>query len=188
MLSVITRTSNRPNYFKNCRESVLKQTIPVEHITISDSDESYMADLQLVLRVTKRDGEYPYNLYFNEAKDYIISDYVMFLDDDDMFTKPDSAEIILNNLDEDTLLLWKVRFGMRTIPETVPGVIEFGKISGIGFAYHKKHWVDWQNKRGGDYLVIKELSEKLKVKWIDEVLTGLQHPLGMAGMAKGQDL
>jgi hypothetical protein len=182
MLTILTRTSNRPNYFKNCRESI-KNT---KHIVICDTDEKYPKG-DIILRVKKREGVYPYNSYFNDAK-HLVDEYVMFLDDDDILTKEDSLDIIKRHLEEDTLVLWRVKFGNKTIPEKINVPIEFANISGIGFAYHVKHWIDWKDVRGGDYLVIDELSKKLKVVWIDDVLTGLQNENGLAGNGERKDI
>lgn len=186
MLTVITRTSNRPRFFAKCRDSIKNQTVTCNHIVISDDPKDDYVEGDEVYHIEKKKGKYPYNLYFNEVT-HLIDDYVMFLDDDDQFTTTQAAKKILEVIDEDKIVLWKVKFGGSTIPDKVGETPTFANISGIGFAYHKKHWVDWQDKTGGDFSVISELYQKLEPVWINEVLTGLQRPDGRAGGAKRHD-
>lgn len=165
---------------------MVNQTVPCKQIVISDNKEDTYPEGEHVIMVEKKQGKYPYNLYFNEAK-HLVEDYVMFLDDDDQFTTTQAVKKILDVIDEDKIVLWKVKFGGSTIPDKVGNTPTFANISGIGFAYHKKHWIDWKNKSGGDFSVISELYQKLEPVWIDEVLTGLQRPDGRAGGAKRHD-
>ena len=118
------------------------------------------------------------NLYFNTLRPYIPkkSPWVMFLDDDDHFLQPNAIETIQNSIQtDDDLLLWQVQFPWGLVPGLAFGQPpKPGNITGIGFCYHSKHWVDWVPVPFGDYFVIAELYMRLRPVWIDSVLTGLQ--------------
>ena len=188
VLNVITRTFKRPKSFKRCQDSILSQTYikgdlrfnfranKINHIVGSDEECPYYPK---AIRLTKKTGEWlPWNLHMNDLGERVKTGWVMYLDDDDMFKSDTAAaEIMKEATDENLLLLWKVAIGEHIVPEER----YFGKeivaahISGIGFAFHCKHLpVPWEARRMGDYHVISTLAKKLKVKWIDRVLTGTQ--------------
>lgn len=195
MITVITRTSGRPRRFDICRKSVLMQGCQPFHLVISDTaDENYMRG-DKVLRVQKQEGR-GHNLYLNEARHHIPPSHpwVMFLDDDDQFTGPCAVQEMVKHINsapdffiedtdmaEDSLLLWQVQFpGNVLIPGTAFGHPPApGNISGIGFCFHSKHWVDWPAESLGDFHVINTLYSQLCPVWIYAVLTGLQAGPGM---------
>lgn len=178
MITVITRTANRPRYFAKCRRSVLQQTERAFHLVISDTPEDDYPEGDLVLRVPRLQGR-GHNLYFNQAAKHIPPSHpwVMFLDDDDQMGSPFTLESVIRNIiDENSLLLWYVEiddgfivpnhsFGKPPLP---------GNISGIGFCYHSRHWMDWPPESLGDFKVISELYKKLNPVWIEAVLTCTQ--------------
>ena len=49
MIAVITRTSNRPKFFKKCKDSVISQGNICKHYVISDNlnDLSYLNDMNV---------------------------------------------------------------------------------------------------------------------------------------------
>lgn len=177
MITVITRTSNRPRFFAHCRLSVLAQTVRPYHIVISDEPEDDYMEGDLVLRLPKQEGR-GHNLYMNAARPHIPPSHpwVMFLDDDDRFEQSAAIETICNSIrSADDVLLWQVQFPHGLIPGGMIYLIpQMGNISGIGFCYHSKHWEDWQPIPCGDYYVINKLYRTLHPVWINAVLTGLQ--------------
>ena len=185
LVNVITRTHNRPKYFKVCRDSILNQSHEnINHIIGSDVECDYTDYIKLELSdvvLEKPDiGTYPapWNLHLNELNKHAIDGWVMYLDDDDKFTTKDALKIIVSNIDnEDQILLWRVNISGWIVPtdEAFGKVISPGNISGIGFMFHTKHLpVDWGSWSYGDYRVLRELSKKLKHKWINLVLTQTQ--------------
>lgn len=184
VLNILTRTFRRPLSFERCRKSILAQTYKKINHIVGCQEECYY--FPAAHRVEKKDtGRLPHNLYLNEFGQKVKTGWVMYLDDDDEFKRNDAAQIIIDNCkDEDTLLIWKVSIGDVVVPEPdywekiVPA-----HISGIGFAFHSKHLplAQWQPVRRGDYDVIVRLSQKLKVKWLDEVLTGTQNSTNSRG-------
>lgn len=187
MITVITRTSARPRFFEKCRQSVLNQTRKAFHIvTRDDPKDTYQTGDTVANYFKWPGGGRQSNLYFNYTHELdIIPDehpFVMFLDDDDHFFDSGAIEAIEAAItSDDDLLLWQVGFPEGRL---VPGD-GFGKppvpgnITGIGFCYHKKHWVDWPPFDFGDYMVISQLYMKLRPVWIPAVLTAMQIGPGM---------
>lgn len=99
MLHVITRTSNRPNFFKLCRNTVKNQTyIPINHIVISDNDkDTYISEYEGIQLIKLNSKNYShFELYLNEALQIIPEDdYFCVLDDDDFYTTEKSLEIAM---------------------------------------------------------------------------------------------
>jgi len=178
MFTVITRTANRPKFFSQCRRSITTQTERPYHLVGHDvaDDLAYIkADTSVFLESAIGRG---HNLYFNTLKHYVPSNHpwIIFLDDDDHFTTPDAIMKIKNSIiDENSLILWQVQFPAgRVVPASVGHPPQPGEISGLGFCYHVKHWVNWPGTAFGDYFVISQLYNRLQPIWIPEVLTGLQ--------------
>lgn len=177
VLNVITRTFKRPVSFKKCRHSITSQTYPnINHIVGSEVDCPYYPK---AVKLSKKTGQWlPWNLHMNDLGNLVKTGWVMYLDDDDMFLNASAADEIMKEAkDENTLLLWRVKLGEVIVPgnKYFGKEIRAGQISGIGFAFHRKHLpVPWEARRMGDYHVISTLAKKLKVKWIDKVLTGCQ--------------
>jgi hypothetical protein len=188
LINVITRTHDRPKYFENCRNSIINQSHPnINHIVGSDVDCSYYPDavklsLKEVIHPQPEIGTYPapWNLHLNELGTYVKNGWVMYLDDDDMFTHQNAVRFIVNNIvNDDEILFWRVNINNGWIvpnDEAFGRAIQPGNISGIGMMFHSKHLpVDWGSWSYGDFRVITQLlSKKLKPRWIDLVLTQTQ--------------
>lgn len=189
MFTVITRTSGRPNFFADCRKSVVDQVTNdhynIFHLVGCDDTKSKYPEGDAIMWLPPRRGRES-NLHFNEMIGYVpdTNPWIIFLDDDDVFTYPESLLILWANMKcdfqcnefEDFLYLWKMRRLDHTIPRVMPppAGIEFGNITGGAVCFHKKHWINWDNQAGADYRFIHALSQKLKIVWIDEVLTTMQ--------------
>lgn len=195
-LNLLIRT-HRPNYLRQCMESVSMQTYPnLNVVFICDSQKGIEGTRGYpgrVIRIKKEhnepvkpDGEayglyFPYNSYLAMAQQKVTG-YIMFLDDDDRFTRSDSAEVIMEHVQEDKLVLWRVNFNDAGIKPDY----SFGKsvtlydVTGIGIAYHssKTQFTDWTPWKRADYRTAKSLERVLNVEWIDEILTGLQDKPG----------
>lgn len=178
--TVLTRTASRPLFFEKCRNSVIEQTIKPLHI-VSIDDDSFLnyAIGDVVLSLKRENLTRHHNVYFNTLKDY-AQNWIIHLDDDDMFMCKNALEILDKYADNPTkLLLWQVKFGKRLIPPQTPGRIARGRISGIGFAVHKSQWINWEPIGCADYDVLHKYESKLEKIWIPHVLTGLQYKPGL---------
>jgi hypothetical protein len=200
--NVIVRTSKRPNAFARCYESIMAQDYPNINIVITTDGpdgviytrgaKARMVQMPKITQPIKPQGDeygkfFPSNAYLDIVQ-RLIDGYVIFLDDDDMFAANNAVSIIMDNAEPDALLIWKVDFGDRILPNG-----SFGKevilydVTCIGMSYHSSHAnkTDWTPWKRADYRTAKKLSEVLKVKWIDAVLTRLQ---GKAGMGLQLDI
>lgn len=178
MFTIITRTNSRPRFFAECRRSVLSQGNGVFHLVSCDDpkDLSYIkADKAVQLEPAEGRG---HNLYFNELRRHVPETHplVIFLDDDDRFTTANAISRIKSAIaDDNSLILWRVDFGNgRNVPASIGMPPQPGGISGIGFCYHVRHWVDWPGMAFGDYHVISQLYSRLNPVWLPDVLTALQ--------------
>lgn len=185
VLNIITRT-HRQQYFEVCKQSVETQTYKnINWIVGSDADCHYYPAIKLFKDYRKPalilSGHYfaPYNLHLNTLALEVKEGYVMYLDDDDRFTDENSVQRIMNEVQEDTMLVWKVKITDKFIvpSHSFGDRITAGDFSGIGFCVHSKHLpVDWGRVSYGDYRVAMQLLEKgLKIKWINEILTQTQN-------------
>ena len=202
MFNILTRTNSRPNYFFLCHESIKKQVFADESIKInhfiSVDDNNTMNYLKYydniktveVEKIPKKHGnEFPYNLYLNAMVSHIEDGWIMVLDDDDKFYKNDSLKILkkhINENNEDTMFIWRVRVGARLIPSDLnfeKRQIKRADICNIGFMIHSKHKdkLVWKNIRAGDFKVIEELSKTLNTVWLDEIITSTNNNAGNFG-------
>lgn len=105
MLTIITRTSNRPALFRRLRESIQNQTInqnEIYHLILADNLESYQYAFEILNQGVDYKKEDPlpaarvslvqkpnsngrgfYNLYLNEGVEIVANGWIMFVDDDD---------------------------------------------------------------------------------------------------------
>ncbi len=206
LINILSRTSNRPKAFSVFLESLLTQTYDEVRLIISaDDDKSYKycrkqipsfypaeiirpkrveRDPNKILQIVGYNVQYlyhaPYNLYENDLAAQVEQGFILHADDDDKFTRPDSLQIINDNIKSpDDLIMWKVNVQGRIIPE--PDY--FGKppvpthVSGIGFAFHSKYkdYAVWDEFSCCDYRVINRLWNIIPNKiYIDAVLTQTQ--------------
>lgn len=203
-INILTRTSNRPNYFRDCCASVDSQTYDnIKHIIATDdlNSESYIKkyrDEFLYIDPLKykhstpkklwhsRRPEMPawWNCYFNEMYNLVEDGWIMFLDDDDKFLHPNAIDEIIKYLkSEDSLLFWNVQFPGFTVPRSGTPSLELqpptpGNISMIGFMFHSKYIKDSQFEPWGcgDFRLSYKLWHQLNPKiHINQTLTSLQH-------------
>ncbi len=165
VINIITRTSGRPNYFKACQQSILKQTYPSDRIrcyvawdneTDVDGSSAYIGNynnLYQAYEVTpqsrKNQSHFPYHAYLNEilndhiAKDPTATGWILILDDDNVLAKVDSLEILskqimANKQDPNKLYIWKCQQPHRVVPSQ----LSFNKVPKVGdvqiscFAFH----------------------------------------------------
>lgn len=212
IVNILTRTSGRPKYFKNCVESIKNQTYTnINHLISVDDDESekYVKEITSnYIRVKQFDGKIPqmdpkhqvrrpapYNLYLNELRNEVKEGWIMFLDDDDLFLESTAIEEIMNAVtSEDDLVFWRVKFPGRVIPEISifnKRMIALNHFSMIGFMYNKKHddKAEFDYFSGGDFHFISQLAPKVpRSLWIDRIYTGIQRTNNMGGFGRKDDL
>jgi len=190
IMNIICRTHDRETEFQQCYKSIKKQTYPNYSLLVgSDVQPCTYYPFAIPLKLSQDlptiipEGHYfaPWNIHLETLAKSCVNGYTMYLDDDDEFTSPDSLETIMNNVEEDKLLIWRVQITPEFI---VPRSQDFGQIicagniSGIGIAFHTKHLpVQWGNMSYGDYRIIRELirDKGLTPKFINKILTSTQN-------------
>ena len=195
-LNVIIRTSNRPNYFKDCVDSVKALYTPDEikfHITIDDYKDLeyvkenlngydynyYLIDREKVekicenIKIIRRPRLE--NYYFNIIKPF-LKGWCFYLDDDDK----NISKINVKKLDSNKIYIARAIVNGRKLPNSK----NFGRnvvlndISTLCIICHSSKIVDWTPQCGGDYFFISEMYKKYECVWVDEVLSSVQDNLG----------
>ena len=212
LINILTRTSNRPNGFDICVNSIKNQTYEnINHIVSYDDDldlnyiNNYNVSKIKINReeiikndksVTPNNPNFwfsPHNLYCNSLLDEVKDGYIMFLDDDDMLLHENVIEVIVNNIvDEDTILIWKMQYpDGRLLPDSNSYNTKNIKLGGIGspcFLFHSK-WKDfyrWDAYKCGDYRFLEKLYKKIpNNKWINSPFIKLNNS---GGLGKKEDI
>jgi cellulose synthase/poly-beta-1,6-N-acetylglucosamine synthase-like glycosyltransferase len=180
LINILIRTSNRPEYFKTCIESVLKQKYENYNVYICfDKMESlsYLTHFKNNEKIEyfpvykKSKEKYKFNLYCNDLLDKVTDGYVIFLDDDDKFCHNNVLKILNDVIDEQTLVIWKFFRPDKLIYPTNIKKIILGEISACAFSGHIKSYENcrWWDKRNGDYNFITQVIDKNnpKIKILD---------------------
>lgn len=193
-IAVITRTSNRPNYFQRCFDSVVGQPYVDSHHVIYDNikDKEYLINKNLVLHYVNPSGliyDEPapesavpkkrclYNLYFNQIYSRIKSPWVYHLDDDNYLV--DNAFTNLHPFllsDDIDVIIVKVSFNNKELPSNVNfkqrsivrGFIDTGCFLVRTNLAQNTSWDGW---KCGDYRFIKNCVEKSKqTVWVNQIV------------------
>jgi glycosyltransferase involved in cell wall biosynthesis len=195
-INILIRTSNRPLFFNQCIQSIKNQTYGKINYLISVdnwADEKYVKPekYHYMEKLPKEEkwsifdgikvGHAPYNLYLNKLMSHVSEGWIMYLDDDDMLSDPNSISQIVKHIrTEDDLILWRVGFPKGAV---VPNHQNFGhvpkcfNISTIGFLFHLKYvpFAKWDEYGCSDYRVAARLYKVIPNKvWINKVFTKLQ--------------
>lgn len=195
-IAILTRTYNRPNYFKRCRESVEKCGLSENHYVIyqEPKDDYYLIenDVQnkIFIDINKlKVDEKPnktvakYNLLFNEAYSKIKEEWIFHLDDDNFLHSHGFAPIEnLLNSDHDLIFF---RYRNQKLKRTIPSskfiknkIIKKNHIDTLCFIVKKTlaEKVKWDGYKGGDYMFAEEANKLAKsVKWVDCVVGKRDH-------------
>jgi len=202
---VLTRTSERPHFFAQNHNSISTQTYPhIKHIISYDTDntkkylEQYSnIEFYAVDRIKRTcNAHFPYNLYCNELQQKLNNreGWVLYLDDDDIFTTNTAVEEISQYFNNpDNLIIWKVRFPKAVLPDAR----HFGKrvmrsgFPSICFCFHTK-WLKhaiWDDYKGSDSRVLHALYKAIpKRVWIDNILTAINYNTGCGGYGHQNDV
>ncbi len=205
---ILTRTSDRPNYFSQCCESIDQQTYKnFKHIVCTDSESSidYIKnknrEFLYIEKLKEFDGQSikysPYNLYFNKMYELVGDGYIIFIDDDDCFTSMDSLNILASIIKKapdptNSLYFWQVNFPNNLLIPRDPSNFIFkpGNVSGIGFCFHSsyKNVAQWDQYKESDFRVAHKLKIVCTNSYIFSiVLTGIQRTTGMGGFGGRDD-
>jgi hypothetical protein len=194
-INILTRTSNRPNSFKRCHNSIKYQTYEnINHIVSCDNaaDLEYLKsydDIAIIEvdrdTLIKNDPSpagiegpsfwsSPHNLYCNSLLDSVHKGWIIFLDDDDELINEHAISTIVSHLeDEDTMLFWQMQYTNGSkLPDQQSFDTKTPRIFKIGspcFMIHEK-WkgtARWDSFKCADARYIEKIFAKIpNSKWI----------------------
>ena len=166
VFNILIRTSNRPNYFKKCIESVRKQTFSgkVRIHVCYDTLETFKyvktyRDINLIF-IENDSKYYSFNLYCNELLDEVKDGWIIFIDDDDMFITDKALSIISSNLkNENDLIIWEFLRPDKII--TPKQKFKLGEIDTTCFCFHNnlKNKSKWVSDRCSDFTYFEKLDQ-----------------------------
>jgi hypothetical protein len=185
--NILIRNCYRPKSFEKCISTIGNQNYDKSHIRVIccyDDDRcldylnKYKKHLNMdIFKVSINSTEkYKFNLYCNYLLDSVKDGWVLFLDDDDMFSNKNSLNVISKNLkSHNDLIFWKVNIASKLVYPKNLDNIKKGQISTIGFCFNisKRLNSKWIDKPGGDYNFVTELTKKCKFNkiFINNILT-----------------
>ena len=182
-INILIRTSNRPECFKRCINSILNQKYDNFRVFICYDNVNSLdylktlngnSKIQYFFVYVKSKERYKYNLYCNRLKSLVNEGFILYLDDDDELAHDLSLYTINKCLQNDKILVWKFFRSDKLIYPKDLNKITLGEIVSCGFTCHTNNFNNllWWDKRNGDYNIFCQLlSKKLKVIFIDYILT-----------------
>ena len=169
--NILIRTSKRPQMFKRCIESILSQIYKNYHVYVCyDTKDSlhylkkYEKNAKITYFYNQSDSseKYRFNLHCNALLQRVSSDYILFMDDDGMFTGNYCLNIIRCNISPYKLLSWTFLRPDKLVAINNRGKqedIRLGEIdtSSVCFHHSLKHLSSWDDQQYGDYRFFKPL-------------------------------
>jgi len=210
LINILTRTSNRPNGFKRCHDSILNQTYKnIRHLVSYDNDkdlnylkdikDKYKANKDILLKEYKhplnRAATFPYNLYINHLIKQVEEGWIMIIDDDDYLYDNNSIENLvkhINTKNKDTIFIFQAEYPTkRKIPDLGSYRIKRprrGNISSCCFIFHESYRgkAHFPPVKAGDFDFINVLYSKYNSKiWIPEIFVKFGN---LGGLGKRKDI
>lgn len=162
---LVRTTSNRENNFKSCISSILNQNYLNYKILINYDDlncKKYVnlynsEKVQSIYTNINSEKKYKFNLYLNKLHDMVEDGWIMYLDDDDMFSHKNVLKTINEYIEENLFIFWKYLKPDKIIFN--PTHLAFGGITGCAICFNSKfkHLSKWKDERGSDFTMVKNL-------------------------------
>ena len=200
LINILTRSNRRPRFFQDNRNSVagqdykkVRQLVSYENPeTLRYLSESGIPEGDLIRVVRKQtEASHAYNLFVNDLMNQVTEGWIMFLDDDDLFTTPHALSIIAAQLqDENSLVCWCAWFPDKIVPATKDiNAISEGGITSCCFAFHSRHrkHAQWHEFKAGDYRCFDQLRQQLQPVFLDDILTKVNYTDRSAGWGEARD-
>ena len=187
MITILTRSGNRPNDFKTLVTSINKQTIKPPHFISNDNPKcTFLSKEKHVFPVIpERDkGEAFYNIYLNELVSKVTEGWILILDDDSKLIDNEFIEK-LSKLCEETynnqVIIFQSFLGKekRILPNDYRmknRIIEKGQIDMGCFCVHVSclKQVKFDGRIGGDYNILVKLKQKgFCFKFVEKLPIGI---------------
>lgn len=172
---VLIRTSGRPKFFNNLWKSIKSQTYPniIVMTHTDDLNDTYVkGDIIIKGKPNKKAGKGFYNLYNNTLLRNIpkVDGWYIFIDDDDMYAAPDVIERFVKSAKEDYINVARADRGNGKIwPKNWKKQKVFQTEC---FMLHTKYkdMATWWAKLGGDHHYTKQITKKLPINWIEDLI------------------
>jgi hypothetical protein len=183
-INILIRVTFRPEFFKECIESILHQDYKNINIICCYDDKLCLKYLNNYKEIDhyyiekKSDIKYFYNNYCNDLLKKVESGWIMFLDDDDKFYSNNALSLINEKIktDED-IIFWKFKLKKRhSIYSKNIYDIKPGYIANSSYCFNSKYksLSKWTAEQTGDFFFIDNLLKKKNFNriFINENLTG----------------
>lgn len=182
LINILIRTSNRPQLFKRCLDSIEGQTYNNIRVIVGFDRKSALryiptdkvSEIQVFPNLSK---PFFYNIYCNELKQHVRDGWLIWVDDDDYLDSPTVLEDIskhLTNPDEAIICQFRRNQAPKPSNRTMNyKQIARGKIGLPCLILHhsNKNIADIRGDHDyDDYLYIKRISELMPVKFVKQVV------------------
>ena len=181
-INILIRHTYRPKQFKLCIDSILSQNyknyniiLCYDDIRCKDELKEYDDKIDYFFISEKSKEKYKFNLYCNTLLSKVKDGWIIFLDDDDMFSDNNCLKIINDKLNkENDFVFWKFLRPDKVIFPFSIKHITFGTVANCGYCFNSnyKNKSKWKDMRYGDYIYLKKLLKySFNRKYIPSILT-----------------
>lgn len=180
LITILIRTSNRPQLFTRCLASVQQQTYKNVQVIVGYDNNAATAYIPETIRrvpVTANKGiPYYYDLYCNQLKSYVTDGWFMFLDDDDFLHSPTVLAELAKHFDDFHKAII-CQFLRKGAPKPLDKLIRTKQIveGRVGLpnliAHHSiKDVGKLDGYKSGDYRYILTIAESVPTKFVPLVV------------------
>jgi glycosyltransferase involved in cell wall biosynthesis len=176
LINILIRTSNRPQQFTRCLESIRSQTYKNVRIIVGIDRASALdyipKGLQAVFLYADNSIPYFYDLYCNYLKLMVTDGWFFFLDDDDTLVSPTVLQQLAEHLtsEHEAIICQMLRNGVPKPADNYirKRVIWEGKTGLPCLVLHSKHKAlsGLDGYKAGDYRYIKAVTDQVPTKFI----------------------
>ena len=212
LINIVTRTSNRPDYFKRNYNSIKDQTYKyiIHHVISDDERDDYVnhykdikvwrihLPLKNVLNIPNPYNSGPlsvHNLYFNEVIPNIKTGWILILDDDDYLLNKFAIENIVKHINnESDFITFQMQYeNKKVLPPShlINKTPVLGQIGSPCFLVHNSYArkIKWDQWKCADYRFIKKLWQITGAKiGIHQPYVGIGGKNGLGNLGKKNDM
>jgi glycosyltransferase involved in cell wall biosynthesis len=176
-INILIRTGRRSELFTRCIRSVMSQTYKNIRVILSTDTNIKMPEcFEFIKVVPNKNFPYFWNLYCNDLKDQVKEGWFFFLDDDDFLEHDKVIEEIAEHLtnESEAVICQFKRWDKKkpTDDQIKKGEIYRGMIGMPCIFLHasQKNVANFDGYQAADYRFIKEVTNRLKTKFVNQVV------------------
>jgi hypothetical protein len=172
-INILTRSGNRPIYFKTLKNSILAQTYPhIQHVISNDNPNCKYLDGEKYVYAVSKPPTRPegfYNLYLNELAKQVEDGWVIILDDDSKLIDNTFIEKLVKQCsasNEKDVLIYQTFIwpNMIILPDNEHfnhNNIQHGNIDMACFCVHSSIFnnIQFKCKVGGDFSFLDDIKQ-----------------------------